>query len=93
MASSQRQRGQIDDARGSLRPGVTAGDGGAAALSNHFIKIGHLTVKPVPDIRDDYRAISSAPINHVFLKYQSQRGHVPIGVQHDQTFHRWPAVL
>ena len=29
----------------------------------------------------------------LFLKYQSQRGHVPNGVQHDQTFHRWPAVL
>ena len=44
---------------------ATAGDGDAAAFTNRFIKIGHLTVNPVSDIRDDYRAISSAPINAV----------------------------
>lgn len=35
-----------------------------AALTNRFIKIGHLTVNRVLDFHDEYRAISSAPINH-----------------------------
>jgi hypothetical protein len=43
---------------------ATAGDGDAAALTNRFIKIGPLTVNRVLDFRDDYRAISSAAINH-----------------------------
>ncbi len=32
-----------------------------------FIKIDHLTVNRVLDFHDDYRAIPSATINHVFL--------------------------
>jgi hypothetical protein len=35
-----------------------------AALTNRFIKICHLTVNRVLDFHDEYRAISSAPINH-----------------------------
>src|SRR5258705_2023544 len=33
-------------------------------LANGFLKIGYLTVNRVLDFQDDYRAISSAPINH-----------------------------
>lgn len=43
---------------------ATAGDGDAAALTNGFTKIGHLTVNRVLGFRGDYRAISSAAINH-----------------------------
>jgi hypothetical protein len=43
---------------------ATAGDGGAAALTNRLIKIGRLTVNRVLDFHDNYRAISSAPIKH-----------------------------
>jgi hypothetical protein len=35
-----------------------------AALTNRLTKIGHLTVNRVLDFHDDYKAISSAPINH-----------------------------
>jgi hypothetical protein len=41
-----------------------------------LFKIGRLTVNRVLDFHDDYGAISSAPTN----QYQSQRGHVPIGL-------------
>jgi hypothetical protein len=43
---------------------ATAGDGGAASLTNRFIKIGRLTVNRVLDFHGNYRAISSAPIKH-----------------------------
>jgi hypothetical protein len=35
-----------------------------AALTNHFIKIGHLTVNRVPDFRGNCRALLSA-LHHV----------------------------
>jgi len=50
------------------------------ALTNHFTEIGHLTRNQVPDFRGNCRALSSACIT-CFLKYQSQRGNVRIGLQ------------
>ena len=65
-----------------------------AALTNRFIKIGHLTVNRVLDFHDDYRAISSAPINHAVPEStKASAATYRFGVQHDQTFHRRSAVL
>jgi hypothetical protein len=72
---------------------ATAGDGDKAALTNRFIKIGHLTVNRVPDCPRQLQSDIVGAASRGSTKYQSQRGRVPDWTAHDQTFHRWPAVL
>ena len=66
----------------------------SAALTNYFIKIGHLTVNRVLNFHDDYRAVHSAPIKHAVPKSTKAGAATRTDwTAHDQISHRWPAVL